>query len=100
MSEPPCYCCDAKKQHTGECDDYTLPNKDFFLTAIAARVRLCDECADAVANALWLVIDGRKSKRRGRWVGPVRQCDDPDAYWDDVVEHDGDWRTCTRCKKK
>ena len=31
-------------------------------------------------------------------IGPVRQCDDPEAYYDDIVEHEGEWQTCSRCK--
>ncbi len=31
-------------------------------------------------------------------TGPVRQCDDPEAYYDEIVEHDGDPQTCSRCK--
>ncbi len=43
------------------------------------------------------VVLGSRGSDEG-FIGPVRQCDDPEAYYDDVVEHEGEWQTCTRCR--
>ena len=42
-------------------------------------------------------VGGEVAKVPKPFIGPVRQCDDPAAYWDDIVEHEGDWQTCPRC---